>query len=156
MIEKYLNINYRTNEHWLVFTWRGNCNFYNKKRLGKNQKQMSRIWLLWILLWFLYLEYIYIMIITYLWSLGGEYINISIMNKFKQGMLFLWIIHMLHQDNLDQELGQNILNITHIQVEEVIFVQNQHQYMDQSINMILSSHTREVTSFSSHKQFLKD
>ena len=30
----------------------------------------------------------------------------------------------------------NIVDITHIQVEEVIYVQNQHQYMDQLINLV--------------------
>ena len=48
---------------------------------------------------------------------------------------------MVHQDNLDQELGQNLLGITHIQVEEVISVQNQLKYMYQFINMILIIHT---------------
>ena len=34
---------------------------------------------------------------------------------------------MFHQDNLDQDLGQNLLEIPHIQVEEVIYVKKQHQ-----------------------------
>ena len=43
---------------------------------------------------------------------------------------------MFHQDHLDQELGQNILDTKQIQLEEVITVQNEHQYMDQFINLI--------------------
>ena len=48
--------------------------------------------------------------------------------------------------HLDQELGQNIFEITHIQVEEVISVQNQLKYMYQFINTILIIHTWGVTS----------
>ena len=36
------------------------------------------------------------------------------------------MLNMAHQDNLDQELGQNILVITHIQVEEVFYVRKQN------------------------------
>ena len=39
------------------------------------------------------------------------------------------MLHMVHKDHLDQELGQNLLDITHIQVEGEIYVQNQNQYM---------------------------
>ena len=42
---------------------------------------------------------------------------------------------MVHQDHSDQESDQNLFNMTHIQVEEVIFSQNKHQYMDQLINL---------------------
>ena len=94
------------------------------------------------------------MIITYLWSLGGEYINIPIMNQFKQGMLYVLLLHIVHRGHLDKELGQNILYIIHIHVEEVICILNQHQYMDQIINLILMLHTREVTSVCYHKQSL--
>ena len=65
-------------------------------------------------------------------------------------------MHMVHQDHLDLELGQNILDITHIQVEEMISVKNQFQYTDQFVNLILIAHTREVTSVGYHKQFLKN
>ena len=63
---------------------------------------------------------------------------------------------MVAQDNSNQELGKYLLNLTHIQVKEAIYVQNQHQYMDQLINLIWSFHTREVTSVGSSMQFLKD
>ena len=36
--------------------------------------------------------------------------------KFKQGMLYLWIMRMVNQDHLDQGLGQNLLNVTHIHI----------------------------------------
>ena len=58
---------------------------------------------------------------------------------------------MFHWDHLDQELGPNVLDITHIQVEEVISVQNQHQYMDQLINLNWIFHTREVISVVYHR-----
>ena len=79
---------------------------------------------------------LYILIILYSRSLGGEWIHISIRNKLKLGILCLWIIHMVHQNHVYQELGQNILYITPIQLEEAISVQSQYQYMDQFINMI--------------------
>ena len=60
--------------------------------------------------------------------------------KSKQGMLYLWILYIFHQDQLDQEFVQNILDITHIQVEEVILDKNQHQYMDHSMNIIFIFH----------------
>ena len=41
------------------------------------------------------------------------------------------MLHVVHQDHLYQELGQNILDIMHIRAEEEINAQNQHQYMDQ-------------------------
>ena len=63
---------------------------------------------------------------------------------------------MVHQDHLDQEKGQNILEIKNIQVEEVFFIQSQHQYMDQFINIILNIYTREVTSFGYHNKLLKN
>ena len=43
---------------------------------------------------------------------------------------------MFHQDHFDQKFGKNVLDITHIQVEEIFSIQNQQQYMDQFINMI--------------------
>ena len=51
-------------------------------------------------------------------------------------MLYLLMLHIVHRDHLDQEFVQDILDITHIQAEEVIYVKNQHQYMDPFINMI--------------------
>ena len=45
------------------------------------------------------------------------------------------MLHMVHQDHLDQEVGQHLLDITHKHVEREIYVQNQHQYMEQLINM---------------------
>ena len=42
------------------------------------------------------------------------------MKKFKQGKLYLLMLHMVYLDQLDQELGQNLLVVTQIQVEEVI------------------------------------
>ena len=63
---------------------------------------------------------------------------------------------MFHQDHLDQDLGKTVLYITHIQVEEVVSVQNQHQYKDQFMNMILIINTREVTSVVYHKNLLKN
>ena len=62
---------------------------------------------------------------------------------------------MVYQDLLNQELGQNLLDRTHIEVEEVISVQTQHQYMDQFIKLILIMHTQEVTLVFYHKQLLK-
>ena len=44
-------------------------------------------------------------------------------------MLYLLMLHMVHQDHLDPELGQHLLYITPIHEEEVISIQNQHQYM---------------------------
>ena len=46
-------------------------------------------------------------------------------------MLKLLLLLMVHQDHLDQEQGTNILDITYIQSEELIPVQNQDQFMDQ-------------------------
>ena len=66
------------------------------------------------------------------------------------------MMHMFNQDNLDQELGQNILVTTNIQVEEIISVQNQHQYMDQFITVILIVNTQEVTPIGYHMQLLKN
>ena len=43
---------------------------------------------------------------------------------------------MDQHNHLDKEKGTNILYIKHIQAEEVISVQNQHQFMDQFTNMI--------------------
>ena len=56
--------------------------------------------------------------------------------KFKLVILNLLMLHMVYQDLLNQELGQNLLDRTHIEVEEVISVQTQHQYMDQFIKLI--------------------
>ena len=44
---------------------------------------------------------------------------------------------------------------THIQAEEVISVQNQHQLMDQFTNHILMIHTQEVTLVGYHNQLPK-
>ena len=65
-------------------------------------------------------EKVDIMILIYSWSHGGELIRISIINKFKLMILILRLLHMVHQDRLDQEKGLNILDITHIQVKELI------------------------------------
>ena len=54
-----------------------------------------------------------------------------------------------------QELEKNILEITHKQVEEVISVQNYHQFMDQLINLIWIFHNQEVTSVGYHEHFLR-
>ena len=51
---------------------------------------------------FLIQEKVYTMIIIDSWSHGGEPINISIMNKLKLVILKLWLLHMAHQDHLDQ------------------------------------------------------
>ena len=42
---------------------------------------------------------------------------------------------MVHHNYLDQEEGPNLLDMTQVQVQEEIYVQNQHQYVDQLINM---------------------
>ena len=39
-------------------------------------------------------------------------------------------------------VGQNLLEITYIKTEELIYIKNQHQYMDQFINLILIFHTQ--------------
>ena len=44
------------------------------------------------------------------------------MNKSKKGVLYLLMIHMVHQDNLDQDLGQNILDKKHVHIEKVFSV----------------------------------
>ena len=67
----------------------------------------------------------------------------------------LWMMHLIPQDNLNQGLGQNVLFITPIQVEGETYVQNQHQYMDQFINLNWICHAQEYTSVGYHKQFLK-
>ena len=54
------------------------------------------------------------MIILYPWSLGGEDIHIEIINKFKQVMLYLLMMFMVHQYHIDQQLSQNILGVKHI------------------------------------------
>ena len=46
--------------------------------------------------------------------------------------------------------------VTHIQSEELIYVQKQHQFMDQFTNIILIIHTPEVTSVGYHNQLLKN
>ena len=67
-----------------------------------------------------YTEKLYIMIILYSWYFGGEQIHISIMNKLKVVIFYLWMLHMVCHDHLDQELGQNLLEWIHLQVEELI------------------------------------
>ena len=47
------------------------------------------------------LEKVYIMIKLYSWSLGGEDIHISINNKVKLVMLYLRMLHMVHQYHSD-------------------------------------------------------
>ena len=63
------------------------------------------------------------------------------------------MMHLVHQDHLDEELGQNVLVITHLQVEGENTVQNQHQYMDQLINLNWFFCTQEVTSVGYHRHF---
>ena len=63
---------------------------------------------------------------------------------------------MVRQEHLDKHQGLNMLDVTHIQEEELISVQNQHQFMDLFTNMICIGHTLEVTSVGYHKQLLKD
>ena len=46
---------------------------------------------------------LYILIIIDSWSLGGEDIHITIMNKFKQGILYFWIMHMVYRNHLYKE-----------------------------------------------------
>ena len=46
----------------------------------------------------------------------------------------LWMMNLVHQDNLDRELGKDVLFITYIQEEGENYAQNQHQYMIQFIN----------------------
>ena len=46
------------------------------------------------------------------------------------------MLRIVCQDHLDQGLGQNILDITHMHTEELISLKNQHQYMEQFINLI--------------------
>ena len=99
---------------------------------------------------------IFIIIIIDSWSLGGEEIHILIMNKPKQGMLYLWMMHLVNKDHLDQYLVQNILTITCIQVEEATSVKNQHPYMDQFINQNWCFCTLEDTLAGCHRHFLKD
>ena len=53
---------------------------------------------------------------------------------------------MVCQDNFNQEYGQYILNITHIQSEDLVSIQNQHQFVDHFTNIIWIIHTREVFS----------
>ena len=74
------------------------------------------------------------MVVVYSWYIGMEEIHISLMNKFKLVTLKLLMLNLVHQDHLDEGMGQNVFDITHIQVEGETSVQNQHQYMDQFIN----------------------
>ena len=41
--------------------------------------------------------------------------------KIKQGMLYLLMLYIVHQDHLDHDLGKKIMDITHIHVKEAIF-----------------------------------
>ena len=68
----------------------------------------------------------------------------------------LLILHLVHQDILDQELSRNVLAITIIQVEISASVQNQHLFMDQLINHNPIFHTLQDTSFVYHSKFLQD
>ena len=45
---------------------------------------------------------VYIIILIDFWSHGRELIHILIMNKFKLVILKLRILHMVHQEHLDQ------------------------------------------------------
>ena len=45
------------------------------------------------------------------------------------------MLDLVHQDHFDQGLGQNLLSITPMNVEGANSVQNQHQYMDQFIDL---------------------
>ena len=67
------------------------------------------------------------------WYLGGEDIHILLM-KEKLVIFKLRMLHLVHQDYLDQYTSQNLLVITRIQVEGVTSVQNQYLYMDQFRN----------------------
>ena len=51
-------------------------------------------------------------------------------------------MYMGYHNRLNQEFDENLLEITHIQAEEVIYVHNQHQYMEQLINLISIIHNR--------------
>ena len=66
------------------------------------------------------------------------------------------MLNMGNQDYLDQDLSQHLFDITRIHVEEVIYIQNQHQYMYQFINQFSIFLTQEVTSVDYHKEFLED
>ena len=63
------------------------------------------------------------------------------------------MLNLVHQDLLDQYLGQNVFTITLIQVEGSKFIKNQYLYMDQFKNQNLIFHTLEDTSFGYHRQF---
>ena len=41
------------------------------------------------------------------------------------------MLNLVHQDDLDQGLSQNVLVITTVQLEAETSVQNQHQHIDQ-------------------------
>ena len=65
------------------------------------------------------------------------------------------MLHLVNQDHFYQELGQNILFRTRIQVEGGTYFQNQHQYMEQFINKNWDFRTQENTSVGYHKKFIK-
>ena len=66
----------------------------------------------------------------------------------------LLMLHLVHWDILDQELGRNVLAMTIIQVERSASVQNQHLFMDQLINHNPIFHTLQDTSVVYHSKFL--
>ena len=73
-------------------------------------------------------------IIVYSWYLGGEDIHISIMKQFRLATLKTWMLYLVHQYHLDQELSKSVLVIRHIKLEGATPVQKQHLYIDQLIN----------------------
>ena len=42
--------------------------------------------------------------------------------QIQKGVLYLLMIHMVHQDNLDQDLDQNILDKKHVHIEKLFSV----------------------------------
>ena len=48
--------------------------------------------------------------------------------------LILQIMHFVHHKLLYQELGQNVLTITHRNIEGETYIQNQHLFMDRFRN----------------------
>ena len=60
----------------------------------------------------------------------------------------LLILHLVHWNILDQELGRNVLAMKIIQVERSASVQNQHLFMDQFKNWNLIFHSQvKIQSF---------
>ena len=118
-MRKCFNIKYRADKYWWIFTWKGTFVCFFRTWLGGGIKTQVYRGLLWKL----------IIIIVYSWSIVQEDIYISIMNQFKLEMFYLLMLRMVHQDCLDKELVQLLLDTKRIQAEEAISVQNQHQNM---------------------------